>query len=256
MTAEMAYLLHVYQAGVATWMDLFDHRCTYQRVVTRRVLDSELLLRCVCAFSAKNLSLLASGTVWASAAARYYGESLRMLIELLGSPAPQYDALTATILLSSYEMVAAHGQELQRHFFGATLLIRTHGISARSRGVDNANFWIYIRHEIVVALVNESPLQMSPKEWNVSWREGETEEDVLGNQLLWLVGRAIDSTFTKDPNPGGSVTTFSERSDLIREAERWFEGLPGSFRGIQYGDPTEEGFARLYFAVPAAGEWK
>ena len=110
--------------------------------------------------------------------------------------------MTATILLSSYEMIAAQGQEHRRHFYGALMLIKTHGICARSVGLDKANFWIYIRHEIVVALVNESKLLLSPNEWNASFRDGETEEDLLGNQLLWLLARAIDLVYAKHTDPG------------------------------------------------------
>lgn len=255
ITSEKAYLLQAYRSGVATWMDLFDHASAYQRAITRRLLVSELLLRCVCAFTAKHLSLLVSGEIWKPVAAQYYGESLRMLIEHLGSSAPQEDALTATMLLSSYEMIATQGQEHRRHFFGAMMLIKTHGISACSVGLDRANFWIYIRHEIVVALANESSLQVSPKEWNVRWREGETEEDALGNQILWLVGRAIDLTYASEPpNTGELIATITERRELMKDAERWSDGLPGSFRGVKYGEATEEGFSKLYFAVPAAGE--
>jgi hypothetical protein len=241
---------------MATWMDLFDHACTYQRVVSRQIMDSELLLHCVCAFTAKNLSLLPSGMAWVSAAAHHYGESLRLLRELLNNSIPQENALTATILLSSYEMIAAQGQELQRHFFGATLLIRTHGISASSHGINRANFWIYIRHEVVVALVNESPLQMSPTEWNANWRDGETEEDALGNRLLWLVGRAINVVFAKDPKTQEPMPIMVDtRNDLLREADMWLAALPPSFRTTTYGEPSDEGLSRLYYSLPAVGEW-
>ncbi len=257
LTAEMAYLLHTYQnkSGVAQWMDLFDHEATYQRAVARRVLHSELLLRCVCAFTAKNLSLLQAGEIWEPAAARYYGESLRMLIELLGGGGPQDDALTATMLLCSFEMIAAQGSEHQRHFFGAMMLITTHGINACSVGIPRANFWIYIRHEIVVALVNESSLMMSPDTWNVLWREDETEEDALGNQVLWLLGRAINLTFAKNPRTGEPIGTVTERRELLRNTDLWFEKLPVTFQGVKYGDETDDGLSRLYFAVPAAGQF-
>ncbi|KAL9117861.1 MAG: hypothetical protein Q9187_005599 [Circinaria calcarea] len=235
-------------------MDLFDHTASYQRDVTRRVLVSELLLHCVCAFSAKHLSLLVSGEIWNPVAVRYYGEALHMLIKLLGSTESQDDALTATILLSSYEMIAAQGQEHRRHFFGAMMLIKTHGISARSTGLDRANFWIYIRHDIVVALLTESPLLMSAKEWNVTWRMGETDEDALGNQLLWLLARTIDLTYANDPL-ADPVSAAIERRDLIRDLDMWHNGLPMSFLGVKYGEATEEGFSKLYFAVPASGEW-
>lgn len=254
LTAEMTYLLRTYQSGVATWMDLFDHSCTYQRLVPRRMLFSELLLHCICAFTSKHLSLLINGEIWAPVAGRYYGKALHMLIELLGSTVPQDDALTATILLSSYEMIAAQGQEHRRHFYGALMLIKTHGICARSVGLDKANFWIYVRHELVVALMTESKLLLSPAEWNVTFQEEEMQEDLLGNQLLWLLARAIDLVYEKDADTGESVATTSERTDLLRAAERWFDGLPASFHGVAYGEATEEGFSKLYFAIPAAGE--
>lgn len=257
LTAETAYLLHAYQnkSGVARWMDLFDHEATYQRAVARRVLRSELLLRCVCAFTAKHLSLLESGEIWKPAAARYYGESLRMLIELLGGGGPQDDALTATMLLCSFEMIAAQGSEHRRHFFGAMLLITTHGINACSVGIHRANFWIYVRHEIVVALVNESSLLLSPDRWNVNWHEDETEEDVLGNQVLWLLGRAVNFTYAKNPRTGEPMGTVTERRELLRDTDLWFDKLPVAFQGVKYGDETDDGLSQLYFAVPAAGNF-
>lgn len=251
----MAFLLDTYQSGVATWMDLFDHSCTYQRVVPQRMLSSELLLYCICAFTSKHLSLLVSGEVWTPVAGRYYGEALHMLIELLGSTAPQDDALTATMVLSSYEMIAAQGQEHQRHFYGALMLIKTHGIHAHSVGLDKANFWIYIRHEIVVALMTESKLLLSPKDWNVNFEEGETQEDLLGNQLLWFLARAIDLVYAKDAHSGMPVATANERKESLRAAETWFDGLPASFQGVKYGEVTEEGFSKIYFAIPTAGEY-
>lgn len=177
-----------------------------------------------------------------------------MLIELLGSTVPQDDALTATMLLSSYEMIAAQGQEHRRHFYGALMLIKTHGICARSVGLDKANFWIYIRHEIVVALVTESQLLLSPEDWNVNFQEGEKQEDLLGNQLLWLLARAIDLVYAKDAHTAKPVATMSQRTELLKAAETWFDGLPASFQGVEYGGMTDLGFSKLYCAIPAAGE--
>ncbi|KAK0630318.1 hypothetical protein B0T17DRAFT_218509 [Bombardia bombarda] len=249
LTAENAHLLTVYQAGVATWMDIFDHTCAYQREVPRRCLTSGLVLNSVCAFTAKNLSLLPSGDVWAATAARYYGDSLRMLIRYLNSSSPQSDALTATMLLCSYELIAARGHEHQRHCYGALTLITTHGITAQSLGMDRANFWIYIRHEITVALVNEVPLQINPTEWNVTWpEEGNVEEDVLGNQLLWLLGRAINVAYT----PISHLSPGRERQEILTDAAMWFATLPVSFKGVKYGQPDDQGFNKIYYPVSAA----
>ncbi|KAH6643361.1 C6 zinc finger domain protein [Truncatella angustata] len=250
LTAEIAHLLAVYQTGVATWMDIFDHTCAYQREVPRRCLNSELLMRSICAFTAKHLSLLPSGLIWASAASGYYGDSLRLLIRHFNSDDPPDDALTATVLLSSYEMIAAQGREHQRHFYGAMVLITTRGINALSQGMDRANFWVYIRHEITVALVNETPLQINPREWNASWYEGMVEEDALGNHLLYLVGRAIDVAYSR----ALPASTSSERHAIQAEAARWFNALPTSYPGVRYGEPDVHGFNKTYFAIPAADQ--
>lgn len=74
LDGEQAHLLNIYRLGLATWMDIFDFDNTYQREVTRRSLYSVLLLRCICGFTAKHLSLLPSGEIWRRVASRYYGE--------------------------------------------------------------------------------------------------------------------------------------------------------------------------------------
>jgi hypothetical protein len=253
ITVEVAHLLSVYTTGVATWMDIFDHSRSYQLEVPRRCLTSTLLTRCVCAFTAKQLSLLPSGEIWSVPAARYYGSALRLLIQHLDSSpgSTQGDALTANMLLSSYEMLEAHGHEHQRHLHGASALIRMQAINAQScLGMDRANFWVYVRHEITIALENETPLQLKPKDWNVEWRQGETDEGALGNQLIWLVARAIDFIYAPDPPSSPS----SILQGIHGEAAAWIDNLPLSFLGVKYGDADDLGLVKTHFAVPTAGE--
>lgn len=71
---ESAFLLQTFSANLATWMDVFDFDKTYERQVTRRALQSQLLIDCICAFTAKHLSLLSSSDVWDPISSRYYGE--------------------------------------------------------------------------------------------------------------------------------------------------------------------------------------
>jgi Fungal specific transcription factor domain len=244
----MVYLLNEFRQGMATWMDVFDHACTYQREVCRLSLTSELLLRCVCALTAKQLSLRPSGEIWTSIATKYYSESLSLLIEQLNEPESSDVALTAVVLLSSYEILAAQGQAHRRHCEGAMRLMKMQGISACSLNLDRANFWIWIRHDISVAIMNGTPLQMSPKEWHVTWREAETQEDLLGNRLLWLVGRAVDWIY-------GSKTPH-ENDNILRDAEEWYASLSAPSRGVKYGDSVEDGLSKVHFAVAAAGEFR
>lgn len=71
---EVVFLLNKFRAGLATWMDVFDFDKTYETEVLRRALHSDLLLRCICAFTAQHLSLLVSGEFWFPIASRYYGQ--------------------------------------------------------------------------------------------------------------------------------------------------------------------------------------
>ncbi|KAF2176737.1 hypothetical protein K469DRAFT_605880 [Zopfia rhizophila CBS 207.26] len=254
LTSETAFLLQTYRRTVATWMDVFDHNQTYELSIPRLTLTSPLLFHCICAFTARHLSLSQSGrnSSWTPIAQHHYGEALRLLISLLNSPSAQDHALTATILLSSYEVISSLGQEHRRHFLGAMMLIKSHGITARSIGIDRANFWIYVRHEIGVALATEKPLILNPDEWNVQWEEGETREDMLGNHILWILARAIGLVYGRSKEAKDIELEQRKRKELIDETYKWRHELPDTFVWVKYGEPDEEGFKRVYFAVSAA----
>lgn len=251
LTPETAFLLQTYVRTVAAWMDVFDHTGTYQLRVPQLILTSSLLFHCICAFTANHLALsdASSNPAWKLVAVKHYGEALRLLIEALSMPAHEH-ALTASVLLLSYEIHGAvRSEDYRRHFLGLTTLIRSRGITAQSTGTDRANFWIYVRHEIALALSSEKPLVLDPSEWEVSWVDGESREDVLGNHVIWILARAINLIFGKD---GHSASSKNKREDLLRELEEWRAGLSETFVGIPYGDTDEEGFRKVYFPVTAA----
>jgi hypothetical protein len=74
LNEEQVHLLNVFRSGLAVWMDVFDSSQSHQREVVRRAMYSDLLLNCICAFTAKNLSLLPSGKVWQPVAAQFYSQ--------------------------------------------------------------------------------------------------------------------------------------------------------------------------------------
>jgi hypothetical protein len=251
LTPETAYLLQTYVRTVATWMDLFDFLSTYQLRVPQLVLKSPLLFHCVCAFTANHLALsnTSSNPAWHIMAVKHYGEALRLLIEALSMPEHEH-ALTASMMLLSYELHAAlRSEDYRRHFLGLTTLIRSRGITAQSIGTDRANFWIYVRHEIALAMSSEKQLVLDPSEWAVTWVEGETREDVLGNHVVWILARVVNLIFTPH---GRSSASRNEREAFLHELEVWRAGLSDTFVGIPYGDKDEEGFCKMYFPVTAA----
>lgn len=251
LNPESAFLLQTYVRTVATWMDIFDHGSTYQHKIPQLVLSSPLLFHCVCAFTANYLALSNSShdPSWGVTAVKHYGEALRLLIEALSMPSHEH-ALTASMLLLSYEIhTAQRSEDYRRHFLGLTILIKSRHVTAQSSGTDMANFWIYIRHQIVVAMASEQPLILDPAEWEVSWKEDETREDVLGNHVLWILARVINLIFGPD---GLSEAGKEQRQNFLLEIEIWRRGLSDTFVGIPYGDPDEDGFCKVYFPVAAA----
>ena len=251
LTPESAFLLQAYVRTVATWMDIFDHSSTFQHKIPQLVLASPLLFHCVCAFTANYLALSNSShdPSWQVTARKHYGESLRLLIDALSVPSHEH-ALTASMLLLSYEIHGAlRSEDYRRHFLGLTILIKSRHVTAQSSGTDLANFWIYIRHEIVVAMASEQPLILNPAEWEVSWIEGETREDVLGNHVLWILARVINLIFGPD---GRTAAGKEQRQNFLHEIEMWRRGLSDTFVGIGYGDKDTDGFRKVYFPVAAA----
>lgn len=261
---EKAHLLSTFRTGLATWMDIFDFEDTYQREVSRLALQSDLLLRCICAFTAKHLSLLASGDVWAPTASRYYGEvcsfppkllmrnanrgfkAVTLLIQALNTSEPDRNELTAVILLSSYEAIAESGVLHRSHYQGAMNLIRGRGISASSVGLDRVNFIIYVRHEITLALANEKPLQFDPSNWNIPPLGPRSTEDHMASYLMCLSGSTVNLIFRR--------SSPKERSVLIERVDDWFKRTNSSFQGTPHGSISKEGLQKVYFTLPTAGE--
>ncbi|OAG12960.1 uncharacterized protein CC84DRAFT_167455 [Paraphaeosphaeria sporulosa] len=250
LTAETAFLLQTYLRTVARWMDLMCHSSTYQLIIPKLTLTSPLLFHCVCAFTAKYLALSnRRSTNWDSTARHHYGLGLHHLIHALNTPNHQH-ALTATILLSSYEIIAGIASEHhRRHILGQTMLIKHHNINAQSTGMDKANFWIHVRHEIGFAQTTGRPLILDPEEWNVHWEEGETREDVLGNHVLWILARVLCLIYGDE---GSAASGKRKRIAFLQELEEWRSSLSDTFIGIPYGEADAEGFRKVYFTVTAA----
>tara|TARA_R110002003_G_scaffold198_25_gene15593 strand:- start:1173 stop:2375 length:1203 start_codon:yes stop_codon:yes gene_type:complete len=251
LTPETAFLLQTYVRTVATWMDIFDHDSTYQLRIPQQVLTSPLLFHCVCAFTANHLALsnASSNPSWKFVAVKHYGEALRLLIQALSMPEHEH-ALTASMILLSYEIHGAlRSEDYRRHFLGLTTLIRSRGITAQCTGTDRANFWIYVRHEIALAMSSEKPLVLDPADWAVTWKEDETREDVLGNHVVWILARVVNLIFSVE---GRSTASKDKRQAFLHELEVWRAGLSDTFVGIPYGESDEEGFRKVYFPVTAA----
>lgn len=247
---ESMKLLQVYQKGIASWLDLFDDSLSYQREVPQRALVSPLIRESICALSAKQLELINECHAWTAIAAQRYGESLRLLIKACREPdADEQDILTATILLSSVELLASPGSDHKRHLSGASAIIRCRKINATCTGLDRAAFWIYARQDLAVALMNECSTSLSPTDWAVSWSESKAIEHGMGNHILWLCSCVVNFIF-------GSQSDSREQDNLQQElstaVDEWFERVPWTLQGVACGKTDQFGFMELWFPLPVA----
>ncbi|PVH98767.1 hypothetical protein DM02DRAFT_643403 [Periconia macrospinosa] len=253
LTPEGAFLFHTYLRTVAIWMDLMDHENTYQTHIPRYILTSPLLFHSVCAFAARYLSLCNSQqlhSTWESVASSHYGEALQLMIRALNSPSHDH-IVTATILLSSYEIVSGIASERHRkHLLGQTMLIKYHKLSARSTGEDRANFWIHVRHEIGAALATERPVMLDPMEWGLTWHAEELREDVQGNHVLWILARVLNLIYGEEKQDEAS--NWEKREGFLQELEDWRKAQLHTFIGIPYGEEDDDGFRKVFFTVTAA----
>lgn len=247
-------LVRKYQTGIGAWMDVLDHSSNYRRQVTRRAASSALLMYSICALSAKQMSLVGEHSVWEPVAGRFYGQSLRLLIHDLNQVDARYDeVLVATILLSSYELLAIPGPDYRRHLQGVSSLLQSHCMSSITTELDRASFWIYARHDVAMALINYCPTIIATSEWPAVNITEASEEDATGNEVLWLLARVIEFRFAS-PNSTVSDDRRQSLREITGEVDKWWDSLPLTSHGLSSGELSEDGLSRLWFCAQSAGE--
>ncbi|KAI5464249.1 hypothetical protein BGZ63DRAFT_148699 [Mariannaea sp. PMI_226] len=249
---QTADLVQRYQNGIGTWLDVLDHQVNYTRHVVRIAFCSRLVLYSICALTAKQLSLASIESErpdWEAIAARYYGESLGLLINHLNQPDNSHEIeLTAAIALCSYELLDHPGVDYKRHLDGARSLIQSRKPSKTWTELEKASFWVFARQDVAMALVNESPTLILPDEWRPLLPTKLIEEDALGNKVLWLLAQIIELRF------GSSASTVNESEwcriqDLRRDLDQWFTSLPPTYHGIPISGTEESGLVDILLTM-------
>lgn len=233
-------------------MDVFDCSLSYQQGLLPLVSSSPLLLNSTCALAARQLSLISCAQTWTPVAERYYGNSLSLLRSSLNDPTMDAEnAMIATILLSSYELLAFPGHNYHRHFRGAKSLVEALRAHQSSKQLIRASFWIYARHEISEALNIERSTMQDPKLWPKADFSKATiaSEDIYCNDALRLCGGVIFLIFgSQDKRQGGKWA--KEWSDAYRDLDDWISASPKVLFGNEYID---NGSRRYWFSRPAFG---
>jgi hypothetical protein len=253
---ETLFLLRHFQDGIAVWMDLFDHSRPFQLLQMRRAVDSELLRTSICAVASQQLSLKTKTTRWKTAADRYYGDALRLLLSSLGTHEDVNITLPASNLLLSFELLAGVGQDYSRHFYGAIALIETHieTIRHNNDALLKASYWNFFRQDVDIALGLERPTSLKSDYWI---HESASEEDGFGNQALLITAEATTVAFGSRES---KIVHIEERTALLDKLEGWMLEaksviVPLEWRisdsEVRSWYPTPSGAAamQLYFVV-------
>ncbi|KAL1855996.1 hypothetical protein Plec18170_003863 [Paecilomyces lecythidis] len=259
INAETVYLLNTYQKGIGTWMDVFDSTLSYEDVLLSLVPSNPLLLNSTCALAARQLSLTSPSPPsqdWTCIAERYYGESLHLLLKTLNDrsdPEVMERAMVATILLSSYELLAFPGHDYQRHFKGAKSLVEALSAHKSSSRLTRASFWIYAHHEVGEALNLGCPTMQDPKLWPKLDMENldPTHADHWCNDVLRICGETICFVFGEDKVKRNGKRRGKEWRALQTELDQWYQTCPSELKGVEYED--EKGHMRHWFPLPSFG---
>lgn len=255
LTEEIAGLLKVYQNGIGTWMDIFDHTRTYQNEVVRCSLSSPLLMYAICAMSAKQMSLTQNKILWEPVASRFYGESLGLLIKELTDPSIDRGILlAATILLGSYELLAEPGTDYQKHIYGASTLIQSFKTGEKEFRLQQSSFWIYARQDVALALVNERPTLTPPDNWPPLPKYADSIDEIFGNKILRLLAKVIQIKFA-ERGFVSSNTKIKDLQQLLSGIESLWVNVPFHVHGTRVKTVCDdyEGLSNILFCDPAAG---
>ncbi|KAM6530249.1 hypothetical protein FALCPG4_008373 [Fusarium falciforme] len=200
------------------------------------------------------MSLTKDKDLWEPISMLHYGQSLRLLSEDLWAEGTNRDIiLSATILLCSHNLLAFPDADYQRLLYGGRILIEADFNAIDANDLSRASFWIYVRHDVSLALDNERPTLIPPNEWPAVPSPQETQEDALAKRMLWLLARVIEVRF--DGRSDGNSKELENRIlDLTSEITGWEMSIPGHANGVEVEDDLADDLKRTWFFVPSAGE--
>lgn len=178
---EEARLLRHFVENISRNFDLTDPLKHFRSVVPQRAAICPTLMNAIFALSARHLSRI--GEYDPLISNKYHQECLKHLIPMLDDNSAILDEnlLASTIILRHLEEfeVPLTGQapaEQHSHLLGAQAFIAAQERAAITGGLRQAAFWVGLRQEVYVAIVNQRPVLPALEHCNVD-RSFEAAED-------------------------------------------------------------------------------
>jgi len=223
-------------------LDTTDCQEHFTREVPRIALSSPILLNACLAFAARNLARVSGYNP--EAAEYFHSACIELLIPALSdqTSAADPDLLAATVILRIYEQLNATGDD-ERHLWGTTALVdlQPHHNAPTAGGIRQAAFWVFIRQDIYMALVQQRPMGCNMEGFNVQVTYEAKDDATWANWAIWICGLIINYCF------GPGEKTWETWQHLNSMMDTWELRKPQAFVPYFYKERSE--LDKQYFPI-------
>ncbi|KAG0650412.1 hypothetical protein D0Z07_2894 [Hyphodiscus hymeniophilus] len=227
--------------NLARWFDLCDYERHFALIVPKRAATCPMLLNAILAVSARHLSFLGRSDICdLSDFVRYQEQCLYHFIPSLNDSEAILDEniLAATVILRYLEEVDVplFTSETQHHLIGTRIFIRAQGEALVAGGLRQAAFWVAIRQEIYMALVNQRSVQpgfhLPPFSFDHSFSPA--DDCVWANRIVMHCADILRFCF------GDDQANIEARHDTLSTwTRKWSRCRPESFSPTFYRAPDK-----------------
>ncbi|RFU32758.1 hypothetical protein B7463_g3577, partial [Scytalidium lignicola] len=240
---KQARLMRYFVDNLARWFDLCDYERHFALIVPKRAATCPMLLNATLAVSARHLSFLGRTDICdLSDFVRYQEQCLHHFIPSLNNSAVILDEniLAATVILRYLEEVDVplFVSETQYHLIGTRIFVHAQGEALVAGGLRQAAFWVAIRQEIYMALVNQRPVHpgfnLSASSFDYSFSPA--ADCTWANRIVMHCADVLRFCFGDD-----QANVEARHETLLEYTREWSRCCPESFSPTFYREPDRGG---------------
>ena len=247
-----ALLFQHYMENLASLLDITDIQRHFAVDVPERALFCPVLLYALLAFSARHLSRTSDFDP--TVADHYHHECVALMIPMLDQKELVADEtlFAACVILRAFEETneSKPGAEPERHLTGTSVFANAQLEFQTWGGLGHAAFWVFVRQDIYMSLLSQSPLKVDLKVWEerLSFDLGfdETSDCTWANRMVWIVAEIIGFCF--------GDKTSSRWEDPRIKTERWNASRPKSFDPI-FSESRDPNCGRYFPEIRLGHPW-
>ncbi|KHN98996.1 uncharacterized protein MAM_03458 [Metarhizium album ARSEF 1941] len=242
-----AELLRFYREHWASGLDSQDDGRHFTIHVPQLALNTPILLNAIFAVTSLHQSRLLGSSP--SVAEQYHGKCVKLLLHMLEHEhAPMDDVLLATtVILRVYEQMNGSFGDNECHLLGASAIAATQ--SSASGSLWKAAFWIYLRQDIYMAILDHRPVRIDLSRcW--LWREPQPRNDAQWSQLIMLIVAEITRFCFSQP----TARRAEKWQELREQVDEWRRLRPQSFHPYYFAERNVE-MGRYFPEIWLSEQW-